>query len=700
MFLEARTWLANAARFGDAETRRAALVTLAAQVTTVVMPVYFFGSWFTSPATPYVYALCACAWVAGGLALYALRAGRVQWAAGMLVGVMWLVVAGLVLPGGPSSPHVGAFAPAIVAVGLLLSPRLTIGATAASMVVVVVAYCLHAAGVFGAPPEIPPDLAAPLAQILATGGFVAGLIHAFSKTIEQLRASEAELRSSELRYQELFKHSPDGILLLSPEGEIQAANGAAAQCLRWGAEAERPKAFLELPFDPASRGLATQLCRGEVASGEVVLQEDSQPRVLAINATRLSRSGSYGGVQLSLRDATEARRAEAAQRHIEQRLRHADRMEAFGQLAGGVAHDFNNLLTIMFGQIELMRRHVAARTDASTMAQTLRQIERASERGAAITRQLLAFSRRSDDDEGEADVALATEECRSTVERLLREDIHLSLRIGPAGTAALSPLSLEQIVVNLAANACDAMPRGGRLVITTEEVEVTEAQSLREGTLVPGRYAVLRVSDTGTGMSKVVLEHAFEPFFTTKAPGQGTGLGLSSVHGIVSRAGGLMDVTSVIDEGTTFSIYLPQVEPSAVSPRMRSDRPARTRDHTVLICEDETVILNVMSEVLRRDGYVVRATSSPNEALALAKSLGSDLDLLITDVIMPEMNGRQLADALRSEHDGLPVLFMSGYTAGLLRDLGISESDERLLRKPFNPGALLSRVSAALEHTA
>lgn len=697
MLVELRGRLAVAARFGDPETRGRAFVTLAAQVTLVLLPAYFWFSWLTTPESPYVYAICSMAWLAGALSLVAIRSGRVKWAANLLVAVIWLVVAALVLSQGAGSRHVGAFAPAIVAVGLLLSVRLTLAMTAASMLVTVAAHGLHMAGAYGAAPESDLDLAAPLAQLFATGAFVAGLIHAYSQTVAKLRAREEELERSELRYLDLFRHAPDGMLLLSPTGEIQACNAAAERCLRWTNGGARPQSFLELPFDPASKAVAGKLSRGEVASGEVVLVEGSQPRVLSINATPLEGGGSSGGVQLSLRDETQARQAETAQRHLEERLRRSERMEAFGQLAGGVAHDFNNLLTIMFGQIALLRRHQPNTPTGSAVDHDLRQIERAAERGAAITRQLLAFSRKSEGDRGEADVARSIAECRSTVERLVRENIELVVRVEQAGTAGLSPLALEQILVNLAANACDAMPHGGRLTIEAEALVLEGDLPLRHGVLTAGRYAVLRVGDTGTGMSSVALERAFEPFFTTKLPGRGTGLGLSSVHGIVERAGGRVDVHSELDRGTTFSVYLPQITPSKPSvPPEVVVLSARARELTVLICEDETLILNAMSEVLRRHGYLVRAASSPVEALAMGRSLGSELDLLITDVIMPEMNGRQLADALQMDRAELPVLFTSGYTAGLLQDLGIRENDDRLLQKPFKPGALLSRVSAAL----
>jgi signal transduction histidine kinase len=415
--------------------------------------------------------------------------------------------------------------------------------------------------------------------------------------------------------------------------------------------------------------------------------------VLAVNATRID-----GGVQLTARDISEAKRAEEAQRVLEQRLRRSERMEAFGQLAGGVSHDFNNILTGLLGHLELTRYRLEdLSVEDAALHQSLAAVERSAERGAALTKQLLQFSRHRDVDEGKTDLAQAVGESEKLLRPLIREDVVLKLNAESSGSVGISGSAVGQIVMNLVINACDAMTQGGTVYLRTSQQEVL-ASSLGRGELPPGRYVLLEVEDTGSGISETVLPRIFEPFFTTKPAGVGTGLGLSTVHGIVRRAGGQIQVSSAQHRGTTFRIYLPQLSgaptPQAGTPT--SGRPRMGKQELVLVCEDESTIRDVISEVLTQHGFRVYATGSPRAALEEARKFGPELALVISDVIMPELNGPQLVTELKTTLPDLRVLYISGYTAGLLKDLGIRDDDARFLSKPFSPSTLLERVHALL----
>lgn len=373
-------------------------------------------------------------------------------------------------------------------------------------------------------------------------------------------------------------------------------------------------------------------------------------------------------------------------------LRRAEKMEAIGQLAGGVAHDFNNILTGMLGHIDLMRMRLLEHSAGPQIDADLGALERSAERAADITRQLLTFSRKEGTEAGVANLSRTLEQADVILRSLIREDIEFRVISEDTGFVPVSPTGLEQILMNLVLNASDAMPRGGALAVRTQRVDLGGRLTVTTGEVPPGRYICLTVADAGDGIPVSRVARVFEPFFTTKPVGKGTGLGLSTVLGIVQRAGGEIDVHSVVGEGTTFHVYLPLSEETTPSEPLITLPPAAGAGALVLVCEDDPTILGVLREVLSGAGYDVLAFSDPVQALERGRAVGRDLSLLITDVIMPNVNGPELAQALQANHPELPVLFMSGYTGGLLEGLGIDARDPRLLVKPFTPRDLLARV--------
>lgn len=379
------------------------------------------------------------------------------------------------------------------------------------------------------------------------------------------------------------------------------------------------------------------------------------------------------------------------------RLRQAEKMDAVGQLAGGVAHDFNNILTGMLGHIDLLRMEAEEADLSPEFHKDLSELERSAERAANITRQLLHFSRKESLEQGVTSVAKVVGDATTMLRVLVREDVEFQVVCEAPGRVALGATAIEQVLMNLVINASDAMPRGGGLVITVVELPVPSELAVTTGVLAPGDYVVLGVSDSGAGVATENHERVFEPFFTTKPVGKGTGLGLSTVLGIVQRAGGQIRVRSEVGSGTTFQVFLPRSSDAPAELPLRTvPPPSSGPGGVVLLVEDDPAILRVSARALDAAGFEVVACEHPELALERARSLKKPLTLLVTDVIMPGMNGRDLAQRLEAERGPVPVLFMSGYTAGLLEDLGLGLDDPRLLVKPFTPAVLVERVKATL----
>jgi len=397
-----------------------------------------------------------------------------------------------------------------------------------------------------------------------------------------------------------------------------------------------------------------------------------------------------------VREMEERRATEEALRKSEEELRHSQKMEAVGRLAGGVAHDFNNLLTAIIGYAEL----IATRTSSNSLAkQNAELIRKAGEQAAALTRQLLAFSRKQILQPKVIDLnALVVE-----MERLLRRVIgeRFDLQSHPDaenGRVKADPSQLEQVVLNLGVNARDAMPRGGKLIIRTENVTLDRKTAPQiSAALAPGDYVMLSVTDTGAGMDEETMSHIFEPFFTTKGPGKGTGLGLATVYGIVRQTGGGISVESDVGKGSTFRIYLP-VESGPVDFTRAPLTPVEKSDNfeTVLVVEDEEIVRELVCEVLEHQGYNILCAPDGIEALNLATEFDGEIHLLVTDVIMPHMNGHELASKLCALRPGMRVLYVSGYSDNDIGDHGVLDPRHDLLQKPFTPQTLARKIRDVL----
>jgi PAS domain S-box-containing protein len=383
-------------------------------------------------------------------------------------------------------------------------------------------------------------------------------------------------------------------------------------------------------------------------------------------------------------------------RQLEDQLRHAQKMEAVGQLAGGVAHDFNNLLTVIIGYSESLLTMISSQDPSRSL---IEPIHNAASRAASLTQQLLAFSRRAALAPRILSINAVIQKAENMLRRLIGEHIFLTVTLDPeAGHVKLDPSQFDQLIMNLAVNARDAMPRGGTLTIATSTEEFSHECMLSRAEVRPGRYVQLKVSDTGCGMTQEIKHRIFEPFFTTKGLGKGTGLGLAVVHGIVKQSGGYLEVDSEADAGTTFRVYLPAIDDKPCAEPANGATPRIFGAETVLLVEDEQVVRDLAANALRSHGFKVLTAGDGREALCLAEQHQDRIDLLATDVVMPNIGGRELADTMRSLIPEIKVLFLSGYTDDAVLRHGISQDDESFFNKPFTPTSLVRKVREVLDH--
>jgi PAS domain S-box-containing protein len=403
----------------------------------------------------------------------------------------------------------------------------------------------------------------------------------------------------------------------------------------------------------------------------------------------------YLGIQL---DVTDRLRAEADRRSLEAQFQQAQKMEAVGRLAGGVAHDFNNLLTVIMSYVELMTPSFAA--DDSRL-EDLDQIRQAARTAAGLTRQLLAFSRQQVIQPRLVVLEEVVGNSRKMLQRIVGEDVEVMDNLAERrSTVMIDPGQLEQVIMNLAVNARDAMPHGGRLIIETGQVELDESYAQTHLSTAPGRFALLAVSDTGIGMDQETQARIFEPFFTTKEVGKGTGLGLATVYGIVKQSGGFVWVYSEPGKGATFKIYLPLVTGASSEVPVASHQDVPRGTETVLIAEDSPAVRAAVRETLQRYGYSVVDAPNGQMALAAASKHPGAIDLLITDVVMPEMSGSALAQRFALIRPHARVLYVSGYTNDAVVRHGVSASEAAFIQKPFSPEALARKVREVLDSPA
>jgi len=503
-----------------------------------------------------------------------------------------------------------------------------------------------------------------------------------------------ELNDRFRRLSALVEHSPLGILVLDPDHRVQIANPAFISLFGYSPEdlQGRNPDDLIAPGGDVLRAEAAGLTRDSLAGHQIHIvtvrrRKDGALVEVEIYGVPLLENGRLIGVYAIYQDLTERRR-------LEEQLFKAQKMEAIGQLAGGVAHDFNNLLTAILGYADLL----AAKLDPESLEfEELDEIRKAGERAASLTRQLLAFSRQQVLERKVLDLNYLITDVERMLRRLIGEDVRLFAVLDPALRRVRADAGqLEQVIMNLAVNARDAMPRGGRLTIETANVELDEAYARLHATVLPGSYVMIAVSDTGVGMNSETLARIFEPFFTTKGQGKGTGLGLATVYGIVKQSGGYVWVYSEVGKGTIFKIYLPRVEEAAETEPVPAAAPALRGSETVLLVEDDQSVRTLARSILESYGYTVLEAASGKEGLEVARQYTRPIDLVLTDVVMPEMSGSDMASRLETLRPGVRVLYMSGYTDDAVFRHGLLERGRVFLQKPFTPGALAHKVREAL----
>jgi two-component system, cell cycle sensor histidine kinase and response regulator CckA len=534
-------------------------------------------------------------------------------------------------------------------------------------------------------------------------GQVIGILGTYEDITEQKRAEEA-LRQSEERYRIAAETTGQLIYDWSP--------GSGA--VRWAGAIEvltgdPPEEFARLQRDgwaerihPDDREAAAQALRNAVETGADFRAEyrfrrrDGSYLHMEDNGAFVKdEAGRPSRMLGAMKDISERVRAREEREKAEEQLRQAAKMEAVGRLAGGVAHDFNNILTGILGYTELLIDSVAV---SDPMHVELAEIHRAAKRAASLTAQLLAFSRKQIIDPKVLSLGELISASSKMVERLIGADIELIFVAGEKpDRIKADPGQIEQVLVNLAVNARDAMPDGGQLTIEISLVAIDEAYCAFHSDARPGHYVQLTVSDTGCGMSEETLEHLFEPFYTTKERGRGTGLGLSTIYGIVRQNNGFITVYSQLGHGSAFRIHLPRVFQKAdVLPKWAATTLPSGHE-TVLLVEDEEVVRNLARQILGRQGYKVLVAANGLEACALSEGQEAEIDLLLTDVVMPQMDGKQLYERLRRSHPTLKVLFMSGYTEETIVHRGLLDQGTNFLQKPFTLDILVRRVRQVLD---
>jgi two-component system, cell cycle sensor histidine kinase and response regulator CckA len=529
---------------------------------------------------------------------------------------------------------------------------------------------------------------------IETRGLLRALRYATERKIMQ-EAVLVEIRRCRLQTTALAS-TADGVMITECDGTITWVNRGFSKITGWSPEeaiGSKPSILRSGQHDDAFyRELWQSILEGQVWDGELTNKRKDGHLYLeaqTITPVRDAR-GKVSQFVSVMRDISQ-------RRQLEQQLRQSQKMEALGRLSGGVAHDFNNLLAVVMGFGDMLLRCLPP---DDRFERYCREILKAAKRGAGLTQQLLAFSRQQVLQPKVMSLNEVIVESEKMLSRLLGEDVELVTSLDPdLGHVKIDPGQIEQVIMNLAVNARDAMPRGGTLSIETANLQHTEAAAGQYGYPVAlGPYVRLTVSDTGTGMDEATRAHIFEPFFTTKGVGQGTGLGLATVYGVVEQSKGHISVESKVGQGTRFAILLPRLAPQAASDReeVRPDAMLQGTE-TVLLVEDDEAARGLWQEMLQTLGYRVLAASNGTQAVEMGSEHAGRIDLLLTDVVMPRMGGRELHEILAEAHPGLRVIFMSGYTADTILRQGIAETGRPFLQKPFTAQQFARKVRETLD---
>jgi PAS domain S-box-containing protein len=523
---------------------------------------------------------------------------------------------------------------------------------------------------------------------------LASVADVISQSIERKRA-EQELGQSEERYRDLVENAHDIIYSHDLKGNYTSINRAGEQitgytreeCLSLNIADTIAPESLNMVRDLMAQKLAGQ--QGTTYEIEIVAKNGKRIAV-EVNTKLILQDGAPVGVQGIARDVTD-------RKHLEDQLRQSQKMEAIGQLAGGVAHDFNNLLTAINGYSTLALQRLE---DDHPVKSYLEEVKKAGDRAANLTRQLLAFGRKQILQPLPINLNDVVTDMNNMLRRLIGEDIVLTAKLDPAlKKIQADPGQIEQVLVNLVVNARDAMPQGGKLTIETSSRELDPEYAAKHVGVQPGNYVMLAVSDTGFGMTEETKGRIFDPFYTTKEKGKGTGLGLSTVYGIIKQSGGNIWVYSEPNRGTTFKVYLPQLEVDVPSAAKRvTEGPIPSGSETILLVEDEDVVRGLTREILEQAGYKVIEAAQGEKAVQLFSEAAREIDLLLTDVVMPGVSGKELANRVTRLRPDLKVLFMSGYTDEAIVHHGVLDSDVQFIQKPFSPASLARKVREVLDH--
>ena len=529
-------------------------------------------------------------------------------------------------------------------------------------------------------------------------GEIGGIV-IFTEDVTRQKLAETALRESEERFRLLVENAPEGIFVQA-DGRILFVNPATVSLLG----AARPEdligrdiaAFIAPEYHAAVRD---RIRLQRETGGAVPPMEQEYLRLdggrvpVETTAVRVKFAGRDAHL-VFIRNVAERRRIEEEKLHLQTQLAQAQKMDSIGRLAGGVAHDFNNMLGVILGQAELALDELDL---SSPLYDGLQEIRKAAARSGELTRQLLAFARKQTIAPKPLDLNATVEGMLQMLRRLIGENVELAWLPCPVpARVKMDPSQIDQILANLCVNARDAVGDKGHVAIETGLAEFDDKHCAAHAGFLPGRFVRLAVRDDGCGMDAETRARLFEPFYTTKEVGQGTGLGLATVYGIVTQNDGFIRVDSEPGRGSTFQIYLPQLQDESVETAPAAPPPLPAGHETILLVEDEPALLNMARTMLEQIGYRVLPAASPAAALRLAKLESGRIDLLMTDVVMPQMNGRDLGKILAEEIPGLKRLFMSGYTSDVIAPHGVLDAGVHFIAKPFTPAELAAKIRAVL----